>query len=164
MRNVDALLFDSPVCSFKDGPSSPDEQTFILQPRTLDTDITFYLEAGLKGDRALRIEIPLDKLPSIDPASSEEQLTSIAVETALTEETGIKTAPSCVMEPSRFTGRPALHVIFPVEPYQYGELRGSIQVGEHRIDLNNGSNRYVYAAPDKQELSRILVSHGMEPA
>jgi hypothetical protein len=151
VRNVDALLFDSPIFSDLDSGEPSGQRTFILQRATLEHG-TCYLEADLQGRRTLNIEIPIEKLPALNEASP--------VNLTRTDQSFEEVQTTRAIGPSRFMeGGQVLRVSFAVSPYDYEELRGLLQVGDSRLSFGGWGNQYWFAVPDRAELEKILAVH-----
>jgi hypothetical protein len=166
VRSIDTLLFDSPVFSTtNDDANTPLEQrSFILQPATIEHGMC-YLEADLQGRRTLHIEIPIAKCCSPAELRSGASSGIDAIHLTRSDNLGeVEVQTQHGIGPSRFKDDlQVLHVTVPVAPYDYRELRGSLQVGELQFDFGNDTNHYSYAVPDHAEFEKILALHGMVP-
>jgi hypothetical protein len=161
VRNLNAMFYNTPVHTLEsDEPGPIEDRRFLLQPSTLD-DIDFYCEANLRGERKVHVEVPFDKFPSRDLSQLDDESLAEMVKVTRTDETGGSADAVVFTAPSRSSDQQVLHIVFPAKRYEYGDLRGSIKIGNDTVNLDNGSSRYIYAIPDRAEFDKILDSRGL---
>jgi hypothetical protein len=148
-RCVDDMLFNTPV----DQISDDGQERYRLQTQKID-GMLHYVEADRAGQRRLYVEIPVSRLTA-------EQRTAIdSIGEAATAEwvnagSEASTADISVCL-SPVSSEQVLMVRMEAQPYQYRTLEGELRIGGGAIVIGNGSTRYTYAVPDRQELEQLV--------